>query len=262
MQGAKQNATMKGKRNYLARRRRCVAGLSAFLVVLRWWRCRGSRTAAGALLRPSSSSLLFRHCFFSLFPLLPLSATFFSLYSGVMEVLVLLEAGGGVLAHGTAAPSSGRGATFSVFSHDPPDLLSSSFQLFLPLTVFRSLFFSFGFFVLSSLLCFFYFFGFSPSFSLFFLFLLSGLSLPLFLCFSFFSFRVFLSLLPLSLLLCWLLFIEPSEWLFLMGSSRLVGHGARLPRFGSTRFSGRCVVGQCVRSVGSRREKDRQKNSN
>jgi hypothetical protein len=44
-----------------------------------------------------------------------------------------------------------------------------------------------------------------------------------------------------------------------MGSSRVIGHWARLPRFGSTRFSSRCVVGQCVRSVGSRREKDRQK---
>jgi hypothetical protein len=36
-----------------------------------------------------------------------------------------------------------------------------------------------------------------------------------------------------------------------MGSSRLVGHWARLPRFGSPRR----VVGQCVRSVGSRRER-------
>jgi hypothetical protein len=33
---------------------------------------------------------LFRHCFFSLFPLLPLSTTFFSLYSGVVEVLVVV----------------------------------------------------------------------------------------------------------------------------------------------------------------------------
>jgi len=57
----------------------------------------------------------------------------------------------------------------------------------------------------------------------------------------------------------WVLFIEPRAWLFLMGSSWLVGHWARLPRFGSTRFSGRCVVGQCVRSVGSRRERDRKK---
>jgi len=43
----------------------------------------------------------------------------------------------------------------------------------------------------------------------------------------------------------WVLFIEPRAWLFtvVMGSSRLVGHWARLPRFGSHRFSGRCVVG-------------------
>jgi hypothetical protein len=46
---------------------------------------------AVALLRPSSSSLLFRHCFFSLFPLLPLSTMFFSLYSGVVEVLVVVS---------------------------------------------------------------------------------------------------------------------------------------------------------------------------
>jgi len=43
---------------------------------------------AVVLLRPSSSSLLFRRCFFSLFPLLPLSTTFFSLYSGFVEMLV------------------------------------------------------------------------------------------------------------------------------------------------------------------------------
>jgi hypothetical protein len=51
----------------------------------------------------------------------------------------------------------------------------------------------------------------------------------------------------------WFLFIEPRAWLFtvLMGSSRLVGHWARLPRFGSHRFSGRCVVGgRPVCSVG------------
>ena len=51
----------------------------------------------------------------------------------------------------------------------------------------------------------------------------------------------------------WVLFIEPRAWLFtvLMGSSRLVGHWARLPRFGSHRFSSRCVVGgRPVCSVG------------
>ena len=47
-----------------------------------------------ALLRPSSSSLLFRHCLFSLFPLLPLSTTFFSLYNGFVEVLVVANWGG------------------------------------------------------------------------------------------------------------------------------------------------------------------------
>ena len=49
------------------------------------------------------------------------------------------------------------------------------------------------------------------------------------------------------------LFIEPRAWLFtvLMGSSRLVGHWARLPRFGSPRFSGRCTAGgRPVCSVG------------
>jgi hypothetical protein len=44
---------------------------------------------AMVLLWPSSSSLLFRRCFFSLFPLLPLSTMFFSLCSGVMEMLVV-----------------------------------------------------------------------------------------------------------------------------------------------------------------------------
>jgi hypothetical protein len=43
---------------------------------------------AVVLLRPSSFSLLFRRCFFSLFPLLPLSTTFFSLCSGFVEMLV------------------------------------------------------------------------------------------------------------------------------------------------------------------------------
>jgi hypothetical protein len=37
--------TMKGKKSYLARRRWCIAGLAASLVVLRW-RCHGSRMAA------------------------------------------------------------------------------------------------------------------------------------------------------------------------------------------------------------------------
>lgn len=59
----------------------------------------------------------------------------------------------------------------------------------------------------------------------------------------------------------WVLFIEPRAWLFtvLMGSSRLVGHWARLPRFGpSPGFpaSAQRVVGHCVRSVGSRRERE------
>ena len=123
------------------------------------WRCRGSRTAAVVLLRPSSSSLLFRHCFFSLFPLLPLSTMFFSLYSGVMEVLVLLEPGGGVLAHGRRLQAAAVVLLFSVFSHDPPGLFSLSFQLFLPLTVFRSLSLSllvfFFVLLLFLLLCFF-----------------------------------------------------------------------------------------------------------
>ena len=79
----------------------------------------------------------------------------------------------------------------------------------------------------------------------------------------FFSFLLLLSRFPppspwfspllLPSLPSWVLFIEPRAWLFtvLMGSSRLVGHWARLPRFGSPRFSGRCVVGgRPVCSVG------------
>jgi len=98
-------------------------------------------------------------------------------------------------------------------------------------------------------------------------------SSPLSLSFGFFSFsssllcfsRFFFSFVPLfsspPLLLCWLLFIEPSEWLSLwsMGSNRPVGHWARLPRLGppssvflqvrggwSTIVSGRWAPGERV----------------
>jgi hypothetical protein len=97
-------------------------------------------------------------------------------------------------------------------------------------------------------LCFFFF---SPLSSL-------PVSFPLFfLCFFSFlplsSVRFLLPLLRSLSQRSWVLFIEPRAWLFtvLMGSSRLVGHWARLPRFGSHRFSGRCVVGgRPVCSVG------------
>jgi len=151
----------------------------------------------------------------------------------------------------TAAPSSSDGALFfQCFPVTLPVWFSSSFQLFLPLPTFWA---SFLFSSLPSLLsvCFFFcfFFVFSPLGSLFF-------RVSLLLLFSLLPFP--LSPVPFSQR-SWVLFIEPRAWLFLMGSSRLVGHWARLPRFGSTRFSGRCVVGQCVRSVGSRRERDRKK---
>jgi len=85
---------------------------------------------------------------------------------------------------------------------------------------------------------------------------------------SFFSsvFFVFSSLLrPPSPQRSWVLFIEPRAWLFtaLMGSSRLVGHWARLPRFGPPpRFSGRCAVGgRPLCSVGGLQARE-GKNSN
>jgi len=86
----------------------------------------------------------------------------------------------------------------------------------------------------SSSLFFFSLFLLSPSFYLF-------LSLS-----SVFSFSPSPRLFPSSMLLCWFLFIEPSEWLCtaLIGSSRSVGHWARLPRLGPPpRFSGKCAVG-------------------
>ena len=140
-----------------------------------------------------------------------------------------LEAGGGVLAHRRRLQAAAAELLFSVFSHDPPGLFSSSFQLFLPLTVFRSLSLSL-----------FRFFSFSP-FSLFGFFFLRVLSL----FFSVFRFSPSFRFLLLPYQCSWVLFIEPRAWLFtvLMGSSRLVGHWARLPRFGSPRFSGRCAAG-------------------
>ena len=124
---------------------------------------------------------------------------------------------------------------FSVFS--------TRFQLSLPLPIFRSFFFlPFPLFSRSvfSFLCFFYVFlssWFLSSFG-------SSSFSPLF-------FRFLLLLFPQC---SWVLFIEPRAWLFtaLMGSSRLVGHWARLPRFGPPpRFSGWCAVGgRPVCSVG------------
>ena len=165
------------------------------------------RRLQAALLRPSSSSLLFRHCFFSLFPLLLLSTTFFSLYGGIMEVLVLLEAGGGVLAHGRRLQAAAAVLLFQCF----PMILPVCF-----LQVFNSSFLSLCFGLSFSLSVFLFSL---PSSSVFlflpFRFLLSGLSPPPFS--------------PLSRCLSqrsWVLFIEPRAWLFtvLMGSSRLVGH--------------------------------------
>ena len=150
------NTRMRGKKSYLVRGGggllrfwRCCGGGR--------WRCLGSRTAA-----PSGVAATF----FLLPAVSALLLLFVSFAPSVNNVLLSLwwHHGGAGAAGGwwrclgsrTAAPSSGSGATFSVFSHDPPSLFSSSFQLFLPLTVFRSLFLSFGFFVLSSLLlCFF-----------------------------------------------------------------------------------------------------------
>jgi hypothetical protein len=129
------------------------------LVVLRWrpvavsWLTDGgSGVAATSFLLPAVSALLLLFVSFAPF---------------VNNVLLSLQwrhrgagAAGGwwrCLGSRTAAPSSGSGATFSVFSHDPPGLFSSSLQLFLPLTVFRSLSLFWFFFVLLLflLLCFF-----------------------------------------------------------------------------------------------------------
>ena len=113
--------------------------------------------------------------------------------------------------------------------------LSLSLYSYCPLPLFLLLVFSFPlFFVSSPLLSFSLPFGFFVLPLLFFLFL-------------------FLLFHPLWYQCSWVLFIEPRAWLFtvLMGSSRLVGHWARLPRFGSHRFSSRCVVGgRPVCSVG------------
>ena len=67
-----------------------------------------------------------------------------------------------------------------------------------------------------------------------------------------------------SLLLCWLLFIEPSEWLFAVEhGEQPAGHWARLPTLGPPpRLSGRCAVGgRPLCSVGGlqARERGRQK---
>jgi len=170
---------------------------------------------------------------------------------------------GGVLAHGRRLQAAAAVLCFfSVFPWPSrfgfPQVFNSSFLFlcFFGLLSFSSLpsllsvcFFSLFFFVflssrfslLSGLPPSFSSFGFSFFFSLLLRFLLSGLSHP---SSSSLSQR------------SWVLFIEPRAWLFLMGSRRLVGHWARLPRFGSTRISGRCVVGHCVRSVGSRRERE------
>jgi len=160
-----------------------------------------------------------------------------------------VEAGGGVVTHGRRFQTT---ATVSNVQRCYCFFFPTRFQLFLPLPILQSLFLPFplgfpnGFLCFGSLslnpIPFFFFLLFLSSLRS----LLSGLSPP--------SSR---SISQRS----WVLFIEPRAWLFLMGSSRLVGHWARLPRFGSTRFSSRSVVGQCVRSVGSRRERDRQ-NSN
>jgi hypothetical protein len=66
-----------GKKSYLARRRRCVAGLAASLAVLGGgrWRCRGSRTAApsnGAVVQAAERER---------FLPLPLSSGFFVFFS-------------------------------------------------------------------------------------------------------------------------------------------------------------------------------------
>jgi hypothetical protein len=141
-----------------------------------------------ALLRPPSSSLLFRHCFFSLFPLLPLSTTFFSLYSGVIEVLVLLEAGGGVLAHGRRLQAAAAVLLFQCFPMILPVCFLQVYNSsFLSLCFGLSLsfgFFSFSSFSSSSVFSFLPSFCFCPSslFSLsglFFLFLPFGSFLPL-----------------------------------------------------------------------------------
>jgi len=177
---------MREKKGYLARRGRCVTGLSTSLAVLRWRPVAVSSSAVVPTTAPSGTTVSLG------------AATFFSIPC----------------------------CSF-VFSRS---LAVSSFP--------SSQCWVFG----VSLLCFGWL---SLLFSLFGFFLSSG-SLPLFLCFSFF----FLSSVSSSFPRClsqhsWVLFIEPRAWLFtvLMGSSWLVCHWARLPRFGSPRFSGRCVVG-------------------
>jgi len=169
------------------------------------------------------------------------------------------EAGGGVWAHGRRLQAAAAALCFLVFSRDsPPGLFSSNFQLFLPLPMFRSSFFlPFPLFSRSVLFLFSVFLFSLLSVSLFF-----G-SLSPFLLFSGFL-PFFSSPFPQR---SWVLFIEPRAWLFtaLMGSSRLVGHWARLLRFGPPpRFSGRCAVGgRPVCSVGGLQAREGpEKNSN
>ena len=141
---------------------------------------------------------------------------------------------------------------FQCFPVTLPVWFSSSFQLFLPLPMFWSSFFSsLGFSLLSvfplSLLCF------------FFCFLL--LLRPLYSLLSSFSLRLF----PPFLSVLGVLFIEPRAWLCwgawgATGRSA-IGHDCQgsAPLLLGFLAGARWVVGHCVRSVGSRRESGRKK---
>jgi len=142
-----------------------------------------------------------------------------------------------------------------------------SFSPLLPFSLFFSVcFFSFVFGLVLPLFPFLFSVFFVPLFSFSLLRSISSSLSPLF--FFVFSPRlssVFLVFSLCPLLLCWLLFIEPSEWLFAVEhgeqpAGRPLGATANarppLPDF----LAGeRWVVGHCVRSVGSRRESGRQK---
>jgi len=230
---------MRGKKSYLARGWRWLAAFLAVLwrrpVAVSWLTDGGSKRRCCDLLPPpccfdTASSLCFRCSFCQQRSSLSTVASWRCWCCWRLVAVSWLTDGG--------SKQRQRSYFFQCF----PMILPVCF-----LQVFNSSFLllCFG---LSLSLSLFWFFSFSP-FSLFGFFFLRVLSL----FFSVFRFSPSFRFLLLPYQCSWVLFIEPRAWLFtvLMGSSRLVGHWARLPRFGSPRFSGRCAAGgRPVCSVG------------